>query len=199
MRWLLPVALGCLVLSGCGDAEPPQSPADVVRSYLTAFDQRDLATLRRLTGGSELADAFHRWHSVATDFKRRMISEYGEEGWEDLVDGESFSMSFTSPSYVDEDLTSLPEDIRGDTAVVSLPDGRRQSLKRTDGRWQLDFDKDFNVRSGAAIGAGAITYWRSFTELLESNLPLIGKKGVTPDTLDAKMSKEFLAMLKNAK
>ncbi len=55
-----------------------------------------------------------------------------------------------------------------------------------------------HVLAGAAIGAGTIKYWRGFTELLESNLSLIGKKGVTPDTLDAKMSKEYLAMLKNA-
>ena len=81
----------------------------------------------------------------------------------------------------------------GDIARVTMSDGDVFGMRRDGKTWKIDAG-EFGTGKGIAVGRVG-SFFAGLGDALEEAMPEIGKPGVTPDTLDAKLGQQVMRLM----
>lgn len=181
------LTLFILFLSGCGDSgkSPEELAFSVLQDLSQAIADQDLDTCMDCfhfnPETKKFCETFLVFMVKGTEFKNKVISAYGEQGWKEFNEAPGFEISV---SLEFPDFREFRIEIEGDSAKVWKPENVEETmlLKRIEGEWKIDADTSF---LGAEDSVADV--FNRLVDAIKAYMPRIGEPGVTPASLSKAM------------
>lgn len=182
---LIPFLLGC---GDGGKSSEELAACSVVQDFARAIADQDMdACMDCFFFDPETQNSFEKFLTFmvkGTEFKNKMISTYGEQGWKEFNEAPGFEIKV---SWKHPDIGDLRAEIEGDSAKVWKPENIEEVLllKRVEGEWKIDATASF-----MGIEESLADMFNRFVEVMEAYMPRIGEPGVTPASLSKAMGNQ---------
>lgn len=127
---VITAAFFAIFLSGCGAVKQAAGPSDALKTYIDAYDRKDVATMKQA-----YSKATAKMYEDTAQKRKISVDEIINE-----------QLKITSDEALTSKVKIVGEKIDGDTAIVEVEnEGREENEKipmvKEDGIWKLALDK----------------------------------------------------------
>ena len=203
-----------LVPAGCGDGDAtppvneealvvsPQTPGQALANLQTAVRRGEVTAVMDQLEVDESdegrAAAMVRLVLASRQFRDLLIEKFGEQGWEQFNDREGAWLSLDTPLLAaDPTSIEVEQDDEAATATATV-DGRPIALVLRDGVWRVRVSSLLPPSPGDRRTVQEELYRALEASVTDGGLAIEGETGVTPQSLDRRMGRQFLAAIQEA-